>query len=442
MNDRARRRTAWVSAALVGLAATAFAAKNLRPTWNTPPSLPAPSGPREWPAGAGAVVAADEKELVALLASGPSEIWLADRTYHGDFTVHRALTLRGTGKSVLDGSGSGTVLEIEADGVSIENLVVRDSGQSNTREDAAIKASGHGVTLRDLRTEDTLFGIQLANCKSCIIDRVHVAGTKGGELRGDGIKVWESDGSIVQSSLVDGVRDVVVWYSKHVTVKNTVVKKSRYGTHFMYAHDSLAEGNRYLENEVGIFVMYSNRVQGRENVLAGARGAAGMGFGFKESETVTLEKNWVVANTTGIYLDQTPRSPNQEVRFEHNVLALNDVALRTHGANRGILFRHNDLHGNASVGEVDGGGDMQRLVFEDNYWSDYAGYDLDHDGRGDVAYEVKRLSGDLTDAHPQLRFFRGTVAMNLIDAIAEAVPTFSRRKLLTDPVPSFERKHR
>jgi hypothetical protein len=56
-----------------------------------------------------------------------------------------------------------------------------------------------------------------------------------------------------------------------------------------------------------------------------------------------------------------------------------------------------------------------------------------------VAYEVKRLSGEITDAHPSLRFFRGTAAMGLVDTIAEAFPTFSQRKLLVDASPLFDR---
>jgi len=444
MTPATRRRAAWATAAAVGLGLTFVAAKNLRPSWGAPADLPLPRGPAALTPPSGAALAADAKELERLLADpeGPSEIWLGEATYHGDFLIKRPLKLRGTGKSVLDGSGNGTVLSIEADDVSVENLTLRDSGRRHTQEDAAVKATGKRVVIRDVRTEDTLFGIQLAICHGCLVERVHVAGTAGEELRGDGIKVWESHDSIVRSSFVERARDVVVWYSRRVTLEDLVVKGSRYGAHFMYAHDSTSENCRFVDNEVGIFVMYSTRVHAAGNVLAGAKGAAGMGLGFKESESVTLEKNWVVANTTGIYLDHTPRSPNQEVRFEGNVLALNDVALRTHGSNRGIRFAGNDMHGNGSVGEVDGGGDMLTLSFSDNYWSDYAGYDLNRDGRGDVPYEVKRLSGELTDARPVLRFFRGTVAMGFVDAIAEAVPTFSQRKLLVDAAPALRRRQR
>lgn len=442
MTPSTRRRAAWATAAAVGLVLTSVAARNLRPSWHAPGELPAPSGPVALTPPPGAAVARDDADLTRLLAdaNGPREVWLGAQVYHGDFEIKRPLTLRGTGQSVLDGSGTGTVLSIEADGVTVENLTVRDSGRRHTVEDAGVKATGKGVVLRDLRTEDTLFGIQLAICHGCLVEGVHVAGTAGDELRGDGIKIWESHDSVVRRCLVERARDVVVWYSRHVTLEHLVVRGSRYGAHFMYAHDSASNDSRFIDNEVGIFVMYSSRVRAVGNVLAGARGSAGMGFGFKESESVVLDNNWVVANTTGIYLDNTPRSPNQEVRFERNTLALNDVALRTHGSNRGIHFVDNDLHGNGTVGEVDGGGDMLKLTFAGNYWSDYAGYDLNRDGKGDVPYEVKRLSGELTDARPVLRFFRGTVAMGLVDAIAEAVPTFSNRKLLVDAAPSFERR--
>ncbi|MCC6216310.1 MAG: right-handed parallel beta-helix repeat-containing protein [Polyangiaceae bacterium] len=439
MIEPGRRRVGWLLAGGLAVAWTALATHNLRPSWAPPPDVPAPRAPTSREPPPGAVVAADGADLARLLGdpSGPAEVWLAPREYRGDFVIRRPLALRGAGRSELVGSGGGTVLTIEADDVTVEELVLRDSGRRHTLEDSAVKATGRGVTLRALRTENTLFGVQLAGCRSCLVEDVLVDGTAGDELRGDGVKIWESDDSVVRRVRVERARDVVVWYSRRVRLEHLVVRHSRYGAHFMHAEDSSTHHGRYLDNDVGIFVMYSSRVVAEGNVLAGARGSAGMGFGFKESETVDLHGNWVVANTTGIYLDNTPRSPGATVRFERNLFALNDVALRTHGANRGIDFADNVLQGNNVAGEVDGGGDMLALRFAGNRWSDYAGYDLDRDGRGDVPYEVKRLSGELTDARPVLRYFRGTVAMGLIDAIAEAVPTFSQRKLLVDLTPSF-----
>src|SRR5439155_770717 len=78
-------------------------------------------------------------------------------------------------------------------------------------------------------------------------------------------------------------RDVVVWYSANNRVTGNVVEKGRYGTHLMYSSNNVVAENRYLDDEVGIFVMYSREVQLEGNVIAGGTGAAGMGIGIKES---------------------------------------------------------------------------------------------------------------------------------------------------------------
>jgi nitrous oxidase accessory protein len=88
------------------------------------------------------------------------------------------------------------------------------------------------------------------------------------------------------------------------------------------------------------------------------------------------------------------------------------------------------------VAEVEGGGDAMGVHFENNHWSDYAGYDLNGDGRGDVAFEVKQLSGELTDAHPTLKFFEGTASMGIVDAIAHAVPVLAAHRMLVDESPA------
>src|SRR5947209_16532448 len=54
----------------------------------------------------------------------------------------------------------------------------------------------------------------------------------------------------------------------------------------------------------------------------------------------------------------------------------------------------NDFRDNATVIEVDGQGDALGADFRGNHYSDYAGYDLDGDGTGDVAYEVKALRSE------------------------------------------------
>ncbi len=403
--------------------------------------------PQEVPPGA--VVPRDEAELASMLAdpAGPPTLWLGERTWHGDLRIRRPVALHGAGPgTILEGSGTSTVVDAEGQGIVLDNLTIRGTGGKHTAEDSAVKIRGQGNTLRRLFLDHVLFGASLASCKQCVAEQLHVIGEAehadgDAELRGDGIKLWESDGSRVSHCLVEQVRDVVVWYSRDVTLEANVVRQSRYGSHFMYTHDCVVRDSAVIDNVVGIFVMYSSRLAVQGNVLAGAGGPAGVGIGFKDSDDITVTDNWFVGNTTGTYLDTTPRTPATPVHFDGNVVALNDIGLRFHAAPHGVFVTANDFQENGQAASVDGGGDATSAELTDNFWSDYAGYDLDADGTGDVAYEVKRLSSELTEAHPSLKLFQGTAALVTLDAVARAVPVLATRLLLRDPRPSV-RPHR
>jgi nitrous oxidase accessory protein len=374
--------------------------------------------------------------------NGPETIAIPRGVHHGDLVVKRPLVLRGTAGAILEGTGASSVVRIEANDVVVQDLSIRHSGRRNTTEDAGIKAKGERIRIANVKVEDTLFGIILSECKSCVLERAHVIGGAGtdAEIRGDGIKLWESHDSVVRGCVLDHSRDLVVWYTTHATLDGNVVKNSRYGSHFMRATDAVVTNSRFESNTVGVFVMYSRHLRVENNIMAGAHGAAGVGLGFKDSDDIDVRGNWLVANTTGSYLDNTPRTADAPVTFDGNVLALNDVGLRIHGtATEGLRLHGNDLRDNAMVIEVDGGSDALRVDVRGNHFSDYEGYDLNRDGVGDVAYEVKTLSSEMTEARPSLRFFHGTAAMAAIDAVAHAVPVFSAKKLLVDPAPLVKR---
>jgi nitrous oxidase accessory protein len=405
---------------------------------------PATPDPRSIP-GADAKVVEDGNELRALLSDpdGPKELWLSPKRYDGDLVIRRPVTIRAARGAELRGSGTGTVVDIDAEDVILEGVTVRGSGNKHTTEDAGIKAKGKRVRLTEVSVEGTLFGISLQLCDACVLERSHVVGRdEDPTFRGDGIKLWESNDAIVRDNVMEHSRDMVVWYSRRAHLERNRVRTSRYGTHFMYAHDSVVRDSDLTGNVVGIFVMYSARLHAENNVLAGARGAAGVGIGFKESDGVAVTGNWIVGNTTGVYLDRTPRTPENEVVFRGNVVAVNDTGLRLHGSDSGVRFEDNDFRENPSLVEVEGGGDGLGVTFRHNFFSEYAGYDLDEDGLGDVPFQKQKLSSELTDAHEALRFFRGTAAMELVEMVTHAMPVFASRKLIVDPSPRMSSSQR
>ena len=401
------------------------------------------AGPIVQSCPSGVPVVRDAAALRAgLSAEGTRELWIAGRI-EGDFEASGRVALHGCERALLAGSRHGTVLRLKGDDVLVEDIAFEGSGERVSSEDGALKVSGERARIRRVAVRDSLYGIALEQCHACTLEDSRVEGRIEIERnqRGDGIKLWESHGSRVLRNVVHDVRDVVVWYSRQVTLAENQIQDGRYGTHFMYAHDATVRGNVLRGNTVGVFVMYSARLVAEDNQLSGARGPAGMGIGFKESDAVTLRRNSIVANTVGIYLDSTPRNPDQPAHFEANALALNGLALRLHGTERGASFRRNDFLDNDELVEIDGNGDAREALFAENFWQAYAGYDLDHDGTGDVAFQVKRASGTLREAHPDLRYFHGTLALGLYDAVAFALPYFGARVVLQDDRPSM-RRHR
>ena len=439
------------------------------------------AGPIDRACPEGATVARDARQLTALLTSDAKDIWIAGLVV-GDFEAKRpstvlgkngttsaategwtplkmygsdplgtpllinsstpvgaGLALHGCERAILQGTGKGTVLRLHGDDVLVEDLTLQKSGSRTSFEDGALKVTGERAMVRRITVRDTLYGIAFEQCRSCRLEDTEITGRPQLEEneRGDAVKLWEAHGSEVRRIGVHGMRDVVVWYSRHVTLEDNRITGGRYGTHFMYAHDATVRRSVLRGNTVGIFVMYSARVLAEDNELSGARGPAGMGIGFKESDSVTLKRNSIVSNTTGTFLDSTPHNPSMPVLFEGNTFALNGVALRTHSSEKGAKFQGNDFLSNDVLVEVDGNGDARGVEFTGNHWGSYAGYDLDGDGVGDVAFQLKQASRSLSEARPELKFFDGTAAFGLYDAVSTALPYFASRLLFEDPRPAM-----
>ena len=395
-------------------------------------------GPIDITAKADAAHISDTAGLMQAIAdpAGPSTIFVERGDYVGHFVVTRPVAIVGANGAVLDGGGEGTVLRIAADDVHVDNLAIQNSGRRNTAEDAGLAAKGHRIQISRLFIHDTLFGVILESCRDCLLERTYIHGFEGDPvLRGDGVKLWEADGSTVRECVVEDSRDLVVWYSRNVDVVRNTVRRSRYGTHYMYAHDITARDNWYEHNIVGIFIMYATHLTAERNALLGAAGPAGMGIGTKESESLVLRDNLIVGNTEGMYFDRSPRTPAEPIDFIGNHVALNQVAWRFHSSTNGIRVRDNDFASNIETVSVDGGGDALGLAVQNNYFSDYVGYDLDGDGFGDVAFEIKALSNSLVAAYPDARIFVGSFALDLVDILGRALPLFAPRRLLVDPHP-------
>lgn len=403
-----------------------------------PPEAPA----AQVPAGAPrAIMISPGEPLQAIVSDLPpgSTATLRSGRHIGPLVVDRALTLQGEPGAVLDGSGLGSVLIISADNSVVRDLRVTGGGHLPQQDDSGVVVSGDRVSLERIRVDHAYIGIDLRMASGGTVKDCRVEGDPGDPfgLRGDGIRLWESDGNTIVGNTLSHVRDLVVWYSNGNTFRANTVERSRYGTHLMHADGNLIEGNRYDHDVVGVFIMYSSDVTLRDNTVIGSHGEAGVGIGLKESDQIVAENNVLVDGTTGIYLDTTPHRKDGLARFERNLLAANDIGIRFHGPSTGALFTGNSLVSNRIPASSDERGRTSNARFEGNYWSEYAGYDLDGDGTGDLAFELRSASGSLIDRYPDLAWLVGSPALALVDLFVAAFPMFAPQSVVRDPSPEM-----
>jgi len=300
-----------------------------------------------------------------------------------------------------------------------------------------VRIEGTDVRVEGVKIRNATFGLLAEKSRQLLLRGNEVDGNPEQALgmRGDAIRLWETSDSRVEDNVVRDSRDVVIWYSNRNRLLRNRLERGRYGTHLMYSHGNRIEGNRYVGNVTAIFVMYSRDVQIHDNLLADSGGAAGMGLGIKESGNLDVRGNHFVHNTVGIYLDTSPLYEDDHNVFEGNFFRLGDAGVVFHSSEVRNAFLANDFRDLQASVRVEGGGDALGVTWRDNYFDDYAGYDLDGDGVGDLPYEFRSLASELTARVPTLAFFYGTPALGLVEAIGRIVPLFEPRLILVDPLP-------
>jgi len=357
----------------------------------------------------------------------------------GPVVVDRPMVVAGEPGAVLDGAGRGTVLVVAAPDVTVRDLAIRGGGHLSQDDDSGVVVGADRVRLERLTVEDVYLGIDFRMASHGTVRDCRILGSAEAAFgrRGDAIRLWESNHNEVRGNIVRDTRDLVVWYSSGNHIVDNEVTGSRYATHLMHSDDNTVQGNRFHDNVVGVFVMYSSGIRLLGNEVVGSLGPAGVGLGFKESNAVEVVGNVLVRNTSGIFLDTTPHRLDGTATFRDNLIAANDVGLRLHGPQYGGEIVGNAFQANRSTAAVDGGVDSGKYTIRNNHWSDYAGYDLDGDGWGDIPYEARSLAGDVVSRHPSLRFFSGSAALALVDLFADAFPMFRPSPILVDAAPAL-----
>jgi nitrous oxidase accessory protein len=280
------------------------------------------------------------------------------------------------------------------------------------------------------RFENTFFGIYLQGATDCLVANNMVQGTIGSEgATGNGIHAWGSARITLRGNRIAGHRDgIYLEFSRAAVVEHNVSQANRrYGLHFMYSDSSAYTSNTFRANGTGVAVMFSRHVRLIGNTFADNRGPSAYGLLLKEITSSRLEDNRFTSNSTALLADGADGLVATGNRFERNGTAVRLLASTIDGQ-----FTGNSFAGNTFDVRVNSRGATS--TFRGNWWDEYQGWDLDHDGIGDVAHYPVRLFALLVERSEPALLLQRSLFVRLVDAAERAVPALTPRAV-NDPEP-------
>ena len=339
------------------------------------------------------------------------------------------VALVGEGWPVLDGELTHQVLAVEADRVVVRGLVLRDPGRSHVRDVAALYVGEvGGCVIEGNRVENAFFGIYLAKSTPCEVrDNVVTGQAESESFSGNAIHIWNGYDILVEGNTISRHRDgIYLEFARGAKVRGNLSERNlRYGLHFMFSNDSEFTDNVFRDNGAGVAVMYSKFITMIGNEFRDNWGAAAYGLLLKDINDSLVSGNLFENNSAAIYFDGSNRT-----ELSHNEFIRNGYALRVLSNSMGSLVRYNNFIGNTF--DVTTNADRSFNSFDQNYWDQYQGYDLDRDGVGDVPYRPVRLFALTAEAYPQALVLLRSPLSQVMDYAERLLPVLTPKAIEDD----------
>lgn len=344
------------------------------------------------------------------------------------------LTLDGGGAAVLDGDAARGLIVVAADDVTVRGFILRNTGTSYVDDRAALRVEeARRCRVENNRVADAFFAIYLARTSDCVVQNNTVSGgiTRATErsqtLMGDGIHVWQSERVQLIGNRISGHRDGI--YFEFVTgsdvQRNVSEENERYGLHFMFSDDCRYRDNAFRANAAGVAVMYTKRVHMLANRFEHNWGSNAYGLLFKDINDSEVLGNEFLTNSTALHLEGSNRN-----RIEGNLFSRNGWALRVLGNAQENEIMNNTFVSNSF--DVTTNSRQNFSTFNHNFWDRYRGYDLNHDGIGDVPHAPVRLFALIVEQSPSALLLQRSVVVDMLDLAERVLPVLTPATLVDE----------
>ena len=367
------------------------------------------------------------KEAIAIAEDGDT-IFIKKGVYkENNIIINKSISLIGEKGTVIDGEEAGGILIFETDNFTIKSLKIVNVGMSYTVDYSAIKVvKATDFIIEDCVLENTFFGLLIEKSRRGIIRNNTISGNRVSEASsGNGIHVWDGREMEIYNNEMFGLRDGI--YFEFVKNSKIYQNKShnnlRYGLHFMFSNNNIYHHNEFKNNGAGVAVMFSKFITMHHNTFKLNWGSASYGLLLKEIYDAEIYNNVFEENTIGINGEGCTR-----INYTNNTFLRNGWAVKIAGACYANIFEKNDFLHNSL--DLSYNSKINDNKFDNNYWSEYTGYDLDKDGVGDVPYRPVKLFSYIVNKTPEALVLLRSLFVDIINFSEKVSPVFTPDDLM------------
>lgn len=367
------------------------------------------------------------KQAIAVAATGDTVLVNSGYYSEGTITLTKSITILGKDYPVISGEGKTEILLVKADGITIKGITFSNAGLSFIHDNAAIKLDNvKDCVIEKNKFKNNFFGIYLAKSHHCKIINNEISSSSIRETySGNGIHLWYCRNITITNNHLRGHRDGIYleFVRKSLIENNFSEKNVRYGLHFMFSDSCNYSNNIFIKNGAGVAVMYTHNVTMTGNRFEQNWGGGAYGLLLKEISDSKIENNYFYKNSSGIYLEGCTR-----IKSSGNNFVENGWAVRLMANSMENIFERNNFIGNTF--DISTNSIKNYNTFNNNYWSEYKGYDLNKDGIGDVPYHPVKLFSVITERNRPILILLRSFFIELLNIAENIFPTLTPETLI------------